>query len=145
MFASSISWIDGNGQPHLRVYNIFQGKLTEWAYDGNGWSKGGLSALGTAVGATSWIDKAGQIHIRVYVGVGQTGKITEHCWDKGPWYVGGFSNTGFGVQGISATSWLDKGQVRLRVYVRQSNGKIKEYCWDVDKWYVGSFPTALTP
>jgi len=84
------------------------------------------------VSAVSWFDN--QVHLRVYKGDGQT--VTEEAYD-GKWYKGAFSQKG---TTVGATSWLDGGQIHIRVYVGSgTNGKITEYCWDKDKWYVGAF------
>lgn len=140
-FVSAVSWVQG--QTHIRVYTGNGSQVTERCWDGSGWTTGGFSQKGTTVGATSWQDSSGQIHIRVYVGSGTNGAITEWCWDKDKWYEGAFSSqTHAAGDGASATSWLDGGQIHIRVYVRSDNGKATEYCWDKDKWYVGAYTGA---
>ena len=80
--------------------------------------------------AVSWSDK--QVHLRVYKVDGN--HVTEEAFD-GSWKKGGFSQQG---TTVGATSWVDGGQIHLRVYVGNA-GTVKEYCWDKDKWYVGGF------
>ena len=48
---------------------------------------------------------------------------------------GGFSAPG---TTVGATSWLEGGQIHIRVYVGDK-GKITEHCWDKDQWYIGQF------
>lgn len=86
-----------------------------------------------SVSAVSWFDN--QPHLRVYKGDGQA--VTEEAYD-GSWYKGAFSQKG---TTVGATSWLDGGQIHIRVYVRDNSGKVTEYCWDKDKWYKGAYPS----
>lgn len=83
------------------------------------------------VSAVSWFDSSP--HLRVYTGNGS--QITEQAYD-GSWYKGGFNAAG---TTVGATSWLEGGQIHIRVYVAAEGGKITEYCWDKDQWYVGAF------
>jgi hypothetical protein len=84
------------------------------------------------VSAVSWYDS--QPHLRVYSGDGK--HVTERAYD-GKWSQGGFSEPG---TTVGATSWVEGGQIHIRVYVGSSvAGPITEYCWDKDKWYKGVF------
>lgn len=85
------------------------------------------------VSATSWEQDGPKL--RVYRSA--NGTVTERCFDGGGWYTGAFSAQGVTV---GATSWLEGGQIHIRVYVANGTmGPVREYCWDSDRWYVGGF------
>jgi len=141
-----ISWLDRQGQIHLRVYSLqpSNGKLVERRWDSNELCDGELTRKNfdsiSGAGATSWLDpRSGQVHIRVYV-VGTNGKIMEYCWDKNKWYSGYFSNQFYGSSTPDATSWTDaNGKVHIRVYAYNQDYVPKEYAWDGTRWSIGPY------
>ena len=84
---AAISWMDGNGQVHLRVYSCDGYKVTEKCFDGSaGWTQGALTAPASAVSATCW-DAGGDVSIRVYCTFED--KTTEYCGHPdGSWVPG---------------------------------------------------------
>lgn len=88
---ASVSWVDGGGVFHLRVYSTDGYNVSERCWDGNGWTNGGFSQPGSAVSATAW-QMSGGYYLRVYCTFEDTTK--EYCWDaggQGGWYQGGYT------------------------------------------------------
>jgi Fungal fucose-specific lectin len=85
------------------------------------------------VSATSWVENGP--YLRVYRS--DDDAITERAYDGSGWYNGAFSAPGVTV---GATSWLEGGQIYIRVYVGNGSERpITEHCWDGNGWYVGAF------
>lgn len=85
---AAVSWLDGNGTIHIRVYSTDGYNVTERCWDGSGWSNGGFKAPGEAVSATSWEPAT----IRVYCTAED--KTTEYCSDRGGgWYQGAYTTS----------------------------------------------------
>jgi hypothetical protein len=88
---AAVSWFDGGGGLHIRVYSTDGYTVTERCADpgGGGWTTGSFSQPGSAVSATCWNDSAGT-HIRVYCTF-EDG-TTEWCNDPGSgWTKGGYT------------------------------------------------------
>ncbi len=88
---ASVSWVDGNGTIHIRVYSTDGYNVTGRCWDGSGWADGGFKASGEAVSATSW--HTSDVNIRVYCTFED--KTVEYCWDAGGsgWYQGAYTLT----------------------------------------------------
>lgn len=89
---AAVSWLDGNGTVHLRVYSSDGYNVTERCWDGSGWTDGGFKAAGDQVSATCWQNQSGAC-IRVYCNFQD--KTVEYCWDAGGsgWYQGAYTTT----------------------------------------------------
>ena len=86
---ASISWLDQDGQRHIRVYSSDGYTVTERCEDGQTWTDGTFSESGSAVSATCWNDAAGT-HIRVYCTFQDL--TTEWCLDPGTgWTKGNYT------------------------------------------------------
>jgi hypothetical protein len=86
---ASVSWLDGSGTIHIRVYSTDGYKVIERCWDGKSWTAGGFSQVGASVSATSWQGQGG-ISIRVYCTFED--KTVEWCWDPGrSWYQGAYT------------------------------------------------------
>jgi hypothetical protein len=87
---ASVSWLDGGGTVHLRVYSTDGYNVSERCWDGSGWTNGGFKAAGSQVSATCWQNSAGA-NIRVYCNFED--KTIEYCWDAGGsgWYQGAYT------------------------------------------------------
>jgi len=84
-----VSWLDGGGQLHIRVYSCDGYTVTERCADGQGWTTGQFSQPGAAVSATCWNASDGA-HIRVYCTFED--KTTEYCWDPATgWTQGSYT------------------------------------------------------
>jgi hypothetical protein len=85
---ASVSWTDGNGGLHIRVYSTDGYKVIERCWDG-GWTNGSFKAAGSQVSATCWVQN-GNPSIRVYCTFQD--KTVEYCSDHGgAWYQGGYT------------------------------------------------------
>src|SRR3712207_2973675 len=86
---AAVSWLDGGGQIHLRVYSSDGYTVTERCWDGSGWYDGGFTPKGENVAATAWTTS--DANIRVYCTY--QGKVSEWCWDAGGsgWYQGAYT------------------------------------------------------
>lgn len=62
---AAVSWVDGNGTSHIRVFISNGYKVIERVWDGSGWSNGTFSADGGQVTATAWTS-GGLGYVRVY-------------------------------------------------------------------------------
>ena len=86
---AAVSWLDGGGGVHIRVYSTDGNNVTERCWDGGSWTTGGFSAAGGAVSATLW-SSGGVASIRVYCTFED--KTTEFCSDQGgAWYEGAYT------------------------------------------------------
>jgi hypothetical protein len=87
---AAISWFDGGGSLHIRVYSTDGYNVTERCEDGQGWTTGGFNAPGSAVSAITWNASDG-VHIRVYCTFEDT--TIEYCYDPGTdWTKGSYTN-----------------------------------------------------
>jgi len=90
--AAAVSWVDNNGQFHIRVYAVSTDG-TLWEYycdDSQEWKGGTMSYATTSVqSATSWIDSTGWAHIRVYTYNNNT--PVEYGEDGNGWYFGTYT------------------------------------------------------
>ena len=83
---AAVSWLDGNGTIHIRVYSSDGYNVTERCWDGSRWVTGAFKAPGEAVSATSWAPAT----IRVYCT--SQDKTVEYCIDPGSgWYQGAYT------------------------------------------------------
>ena len=89
---ASVSWLDGGGTIHIRVYTCDGYNVRERCWDGSGWTNGAFSAAGSDVSATIWMNASGA-NIRVYCTF--ENKTVEYCWDAGGsgWYEGAYTTT----------------------------------------------------
>ena len=89
---ASVSWLDNQGQVHIRVYSTDGYKVSERCWDGNGWTNGGFGPQqGSSVSATCW-QGSGGLSIRVYCTFEDT--TTEWCTDQGGnWYQGAYTTS----------------------------------------------------
>lgn len=89
---ASVSWLDGGGTVHIRVYSTDGYNVSERCWDGSSWTTGGFSAAGGQVSATCWQDSSGNHYLRVYCNFQD--KTVEYCSDAaGAWYEGGYTTT----------------------------------------------------
>ena len=63
---AAVSWIDDQGQAHIRVYSCDGYSVIERCNDGgSAWTTGQFEAQGSAVSATCWTQN-GAVYLRVY-------------------------------------------------------------------------------
>jgi hypothetical protein len=88
---AAVSWLDGSGQIHLRVYSTDGYNVSERCWDGSGWTNGSFAQAGSAVSATCW-QGSGGLSIRVYCTFED--ETIEWCIDQGGgWYKGAYTTT----------------------------------------------------
>lgn len=89
---AAVSWLDGGGTVHIRVYSTDGYKVTERCWDGSGWAEGAFSQPGADVSATCWQNQHGPC-IRVYCTFQD--KTIEWCTDAGGsgWYQGAYTTS----------------------------------------------------
>ena len=89
---AAVSWLDGGGTVHLRVYSGDGYNVTERCWDGSGWTDGAFKQAGSQVSATCWQNQAGA-NIRVYCN--EDDQTIEYCWDAGGsgWYQGAYTTS----------------------------------------------------
>ena len=89
---AALSWMDSDGQLHIRVYSSDGYNVTERCQDGSGgWTTGDFKEPGAAVSATCWTSGDGT-HVRVYCTYQE--KTTEWGIDPGTgWYKGDYTDT----------------------------------------------------
>src|SRR5215212_9475301 len=86
---ASVSWLDGSGTIHIRVYSTDGYSITERCWDGSGWYDGAFSQSGSDVSATCWQTQSGP-SLRVYCTFED--KSVEYCNDPGTgWYQGAYT------------------------------------------------------
>lgn len=89
MGTASVSWVDGGGAVHLRVYATDGYTVNERRYDNGAWTTGIFSQASSAISATSWAD-TDALHLRVYC-TNQDATV-EWCLDQGgDWYQGQYT------------------------------------------------------
>lgn len=86
---ASVSWLDGGGTVHIRVYSTDGYHVTERCWDGSSWADGEFKAQGGQVSATCWQSQSG-VSLRVYCNFED--KTVEWCSDPGTgWYQGAYT------------------------------------------------------
>ncbi|WP_404368529.1 hypothetical protein AB5I39_14945 [Sphingomonas sp. MMS24-J45] len=89
---AAISWFDGSGGLHIRVYSSDGYTITERCSDsgGPGWTTGSFSQPGSAVSATVWVS-GGEAQIRIYCT--SADQTTEWANTSSGWVKGTYTTT----------------------------------------------------